>query len=51
MRQIVFRDGVFFDMEWNAITPTLDELTAITETVAKYTIIAIGDIVGKEAAL
>lgn len=50
-RSIVIRDGVIFDSHWNAITPTFEELTAITETVAKYTIIAIGDAVGKEAAL
>ena len=35
-RTIIFRDGVFYDEEWNAITPTLDELTDITMAVNKY---------------
>lgn len=39
VRPIVIRDGVFYDKQWNAITPTSDELTAISETVAKYRII------------
>ena len=35
-RQIIIRDGVFYDEKWNAITPTHEELEAITETVFKY---------------
>lgn len=41
MRQIVFRDGVFFDMEWNAITPTFEELTEIAIALNKYATIKI----------
>lgn len=39
VRPIIIRDGVIFDQKWNAITPTNEELTAISETVAKYRII------------
>ena len=35
-RQIIYRDGVFYDDVWNAINPTFDELTEIAEAVAKY---------------
>jgi len=35
-RTIIFRDGVLYDNEWNAITPTNEELEAITKTVEKY---------------
>ena len=35
-RMIIFRDGVFYDEQWNAVTPDLDELTDITMAVNKY---------------
>jgi len=35
-RQIVFRDGIFYDEKWNAINPTFDELMEITTAVYKY---------------
>jgi len=50
-RSIVIRDGVIYDNMWNAITPTSEELTAIAETVAKYTDIATGEASGREVAL
>lgn len=42
-RMIIFRDGVFYDEQWNAVTPDLDELMAITAAVFKYTEIGISD--------
>ena len=42
-RTILFREGVFYDEDWNAVTPTLDELMAITAAVYKYTSISINE--------
>jgi len=39
VRPIVIRDGVLYDQQWNAITPTFDELLEITAVVNKYTTI------------
>lgn len=41
MRQIVFRDGVLYDMQWNAITPTFEELNEIAIALSKYATIKI----------
>lgn len=42
-RTIIFRDGVFYDEQWNAVTPDLDELLDIAAAVFKYTEIGISD--------
>lgn len=42
-RVIVLKDGVFYDEKWNAVTPDLDELMAITAAVYKYTSISINE--------
>lgn len=43
-RKIIFKDGVFFDERWNAITPTFEELTEITTAIYKYTQIRIQEV-------
>lgn len=43
-KMIIFRDGVFYDDRWNAIDPTFEELTEITEAVNKYATIKIKEV-------